>query len=77
MEMVVASINMNIIIDKQRDRLLICDICNKRIIQWSRQRTISNTKSYGLALDNEGHLYVSDTYNHRIQKFHVDFSSNS
>jgi sugar lactone lactonase YvrE len=72
---------MNVIVDKRRDCLLICDVRNKRIIQWSRQKrindqvTISNIKCYGLALDDEGYLYFADYINHAVKRWRMNDST--
>ncbi|CAF3750146.1 unnamed protein product [Rotaria sordida] len=57
---------LDVIVDKQTDSLIICDRSNIRVVRWSRRnRTsgetiISNIYCVGLAMDENGSLYVVD-----------------
>ncbi|CAF1366997.1 unnamed protein product [Rotaria sordida] len=57
---------LDVIVDKQTDSLIICDRSNTRVVRWSRRnRTsgetiISNIYCVGLAMDENGSLYVVD-----------------
>lgn len=68
---------INVIVDKRTDCLLICDSSSKRVLQWSRQNgineqvTISNIKCYGLAMDNEEYLYLSDYTNYEVKRWRI------
>ncbi|CAF1312888.1 unnamed protein product [Adineta steineri] len=58
----------NIIFDKNNNSLIICDGGNRRVIQWLYQNgikqriLISNIDCYGLAIDKNGFLYISDLH---------------
>ena len=55
----------DLIIDKQNDSLIICDLENRRVMRWSceynrsGQVIISDIDCRGLTVDNNGYLYVS------------------
>ncbi|CAF4315956.1 unnamed protein product, partial [Adineta steineri] len=55
----------DVIIDKENDSLIICDTGNRQIVQWPRcnnavgKTIISDIECWGLAMDNQGYLYVS------------------
>ncbi|CAF3832470.1 unnamed protein product [Rotaria magnacalcarata] len=55
-----------VILDKEMDALIICDAGNGRVTRWSRQnRTsgetiINNVNCWGLMMDNQRFLYVTD-----------------
>ena len=56
----------DVIVDKETDSLIICDWGNRRVMRWSRRsRTsgetiIDNIPCWGLTMDDERFLYVSD-----------------
>ena len=56
----------DVIVDKKNDALFICDYNNKRVMRWSLQnRTdpqiiIDKIGCYGLGIDNNGDLYVTE-----------------
>ena len=56
---------VNIIIDKKKDSLIICDQGNRRIVQWPCQNgkkgniIMANIDCWDLAIDNDGNLYAS------------------
>ncbi|CAF5097693.1 unnamed protein product, partial [Rotaria sp. Silwood1] len=55
-----------VIIDKERDSLIISDRSNKRVVRWPRRNgtsgetIISNIVCWGLTMDENGSLYVVD-----------------
>ena len=54
--------------------LILCDGQNKRIVRWSRRAQqaeilIDNLYCSGLAMDQQGLLYVSEHDNHRISRW--------
>ncbi|CAF4214557.1 unnamed protein product [Adineta steineri] len=65
----------SVIVDQVNDCFIISDYNNKRVIRWPRQNgtsgqtIISNITSYGLTMDNEGHLYVSDFVKHEVRRW--------
>ncbi|CAF1420996.1 unnamed protein product, partial [Rotaria sordida] len=67
----------NIIIDRQSDSFIISDFGNKRIVRWPRsngtngETIISNIRCYGLAMDDNGFLYVSDWDKHEVRRYRI------
>ncbi|CAF2985038.1 unnamed protein product, partial [Rotaria sp. Silwood2] len=67
----------DISIDKERDSLIICDYRNKRVVRWPRQngtngeKIITNVGCYGLAIDDDGFLYVVDYDNHEVRRYRI------
>jgi sugar lactone lactonase YvrE len=65
----------DVIIDKKKDCLIICDQKKTRVVQWPRrngtsgQTIISDIKCWGLALDRNGCLYVSDYQKHEVRRW--------
>jgi sugar lactone lactonase YvrE len=66
----------DVIIDKENNLLIICDHGNRRVMRWSRQNKIknreiiiSNIDCYGLAMDKDGSLYVSDNKKHEVRQW--------
>ncbi|CAF4873908.1 unnamed protein product [Rotaria socialis] len=67
---------IDVLIDKETDSLIICDQWNRRVVQWSRRSDttqgeilISNIQCYGLAMDEQRDLYVSDTEKHEVRRY--------
>jgi sugar lactone lactonase YvrE len=67
----------DVIIDKQFDRLIICDRGNRRVMKWPRQggtsgeTIISNIECYGLTMDDQRFLYVSDLEKHEVRRWQM------
>jgi sugar lactone lactonase YvrE len=67
----------NVIIDKGTNSLIISDSGNKRIMRWSRQNNtdgqiiISDTRCFGLSMDKNGYLYVSDIDKHEVRRWKI------
>ncbi len=65
----------DVIVDKNSDCLIICDRDNRRIIQWPRRNCthgeiiISDIDCYGLTMDNDGYLYISDTMKNEVRRW--------
>ena len=66
----------NVLLDKENDSLIICDSDNRRVIRWSlRSGTtqghiiIDNNDCWGLAMDKEGHLYVTYDGKHEVRRY--------
>ncbi|CAF0742728.1 unnamed protein product [Adineta steineri] len=65
----------DVIIDKETDSLIICDYGNKRVVQWPLQDgtrgkiIISDIACYGIVMDNNGHIYVSDYIKHEVKRW--------
>jgi DNA-binding beta-propeller fold protein YncE len=64
-----------VIIDRETDCLLISDTGNRRVMRWPRRNSIggetilSNAKCWGLALDNDGYIYVTDVSEHAVIRY--------
>ncbi|CAF1367383.1 unnamed protein product, partial [Rotaria magnacalcarata] len=57
----------DVLIDKETDSLIICDRENRRVVRWSRRNgttqgeiLLDKIACYGLAMDEQRNLYVSD-----------------
>jgi sugar lactone lactonase YvrE len=64
----------NVIVDNQTDSLLICDRSNKRVVQWPHQNgetIILDIGCFGLIMDNEGFLYVSDVAKDEVRRWKI------
>ncbi|CAF4403984.1 unnamed protein product [Rotaria sp. Silwood2] len=67
----------DVIIDKERDSLIICDLGNSRVVQWPRQNgktgetIISNVECHGLTMDDDGLLYVTDWNKHEVRRYRI------
>ena len=64
----------DVIVDKERDSLIICDSSNKRVVRWPRRNgtsgetIISNISCWGLTMDENGSLYVTDYGKHEVRR---------
>jgi sugar lactone lactonase YvrE len=67
----------DVIVDKNRDCFFICDTGNKRIVQWPRGNAqngttiITGVMSYGLTIDDNGFLYISDHEKDEVRRWQV------
>ncbi|CAF4243553.1 unnamed protein product [Adineta steineri] len=65
----------SMIVDINNDSFIICDSGNRRVVQWFRrndsnqQIIISNIHCSGLAMDNNGDLYVFDLEKHEVSRW--------
>ncbi|CAF2106201.1 unnamed protein product, partial [Rotaria magnacalcarata] len=66
----------DVLIDKETDSLIICDRWNRRVVRWSRRSgttqgevLINNILCYGVAMDEQRHLYVSDPGKHEVRRY--------
>jgi sugar lactone lactonase YvrE len=72
----------DVILDKKTDSLIICDYGNRRVVRWSRRNgtngetIISNIDCFGLTMDNNGDLYVSDTVKNEVRKWKIGEKTN-
>ena len=73
---------IDVIVDRETDSLLICDKGNHRVMRWPRrphlnttttsnqgQIVIDNIDCYGLTMDDQGSLYVSDMKKHEVRRY--------
>ncbi|CAF4415667.1 unnamed protein product [Rotaria sp. Silwood2] len=65
----------DVIIDKERDSLIICDRSNGRVVRWPRRNgtsietIISNINCVGLTLDENGSLYVTNDRKAEVRRY--------
>ena len=66
----------DVIFDKETDSLIICDLRNIRVTRWPRRKgtqsgetIIDNIDCWGLAMDDEGSLYVTDIGKHEVRRY--------
>ncbi|CAF4223469.1 unnamed protein product, partial [Adineta steineri] len=65
----------DVIVDKKNNSLIICDAGNRRVVRWSRQNgtngetIISDIQCFGLAMDNNGDLYVTDSWKNAVRRW--------
>ncbi|CAF4277767.1 unnamed protein product, partial [Rotaria sordida] len=68
----------DVLIDKETDSLIICDRDNRRVVRWSRRSgttqgeiLIDNVWCWGLAMDDQRYLYISDTANDEVRRYQI------
>ncbi|CAF3233317.1 unnamed protein product, partial [Rotaria socialis] len=68
----------DVLIGKETDSLIICDRGNRRVVRWSRRSgttkgeiLIGNIKYFGLAMDDQRNLYVSDIGKHEVRRYQL------
>lgn len=68
----------DVLIDNVTDSLIICDLTNRRIVRWSRRHgttqgdiLINNISCWGLAMDDQRYLYVSDWRRHEVRRYQI------
>ncbi|CAF4983586.1 unnamed protein product, partial [Rotaria socialis] len=68
----------DVLIDKETDSLIIGDQRNGRVIRWSRRSgttqgeiLIDNISCWGLAMDEQRYLYVSDTEKGEVRRYQL------
>ncbi len=65
----------DVIVDKEKDSLIICDYSNERVVRWPRQKgtsgetIISDISCAGLTMDQDGSLYVVDSKKHEVRRY--------
>ena len=65
----------DVVFDKQKNCLIICDRGNRRVVQWPLQNAprgqtiISDIDCSGLAMDNNEYLYVADQKKHEVRRW--------
>lgn len=67
---------MSFVTDKDANSLIICDHGNQRVVRWSRQNSngqgevlLDNIRCFGLAMDQQRDLYVSDTQRNQVTRY--------
>ena len=63
---------------KRRISLFIADAGNRRVLRWSRRQETTqgeviadNIACYGLAIDHQRYLYVSDIGKHEVRRYTI------
>ncbi|CAF2118217.1 unnamed protein product, partial [Rotaria magnacalcarata] len=66
----------DVLINKETDSLIICD--GGRVVRWSRRSgttqgeiLIGNIRCWGLAMDEQRYLYVSDVAKHEVRRYRL------
>jgi hypothetical protein len=69
---------IDVIIDQTKHSLIISDLKNRRVIQYSQQIStknqhiiIENIDCWGLAMDKTGHLYASNCMKNEVRRFKI------
>ncbi|CAF1520196.1 unnamed protein product [Rotaria magnacalcarata] len=69
---------IDVLNDKETDSLIICDQGNRRVVRWSRRSgttqgeiLIDNIDCWGLAMDEQRNLYVSDVVKHEVRRYRL------
>ncbi|CAF4656237.1 unnamed protein product, partial [Rotaria sp. Silwood2] len=66
---------LDVIVDKERDVLIISDCSNRRVVRWPRRNgtsgetIISNIDCRGLTMDENGSLYVTDFGKAEVRRY--------
>ncbi|CAF4613324.1 unnamed protein product, partial [Rotaria sp. Silwood2] len=68
----------DVLIDKETDSLIICDYGNGRVVRWSRRSgttqgeiLIDSVDPFGLAMDDQRYLYISDYVKHEVRRYQI------
>ncbi|CAF2137147.1 unnamed protein product, partial [Rotaria magnacalcarata] len=68
----------DVLIDKETNSLIICDFHNNRVVRWSRRSgttqgeiLIDNIDCWGLTMDDQRNLYVSDYEKHEVRRYQL------
>ncbi|CAF1514498.1 unnamed protein product [Adineta steineri] len=70
----------DVIFDQQNHSIIIADSLNKRVIQWTNQTQqilIPNINCYGLAMDKQGFLYISDRVKNEVRRWKIGQYNNA
>ncbi|CAF3457705.1 unnamed protein product, partial [Rotaria socialis] len=66
----------DVLIDKETDSLIICDANSLRVVRWSRRSgttqgeiLLDNIACFGLAMDEQRYLYVSDHVKGEVRRY--------
>ena len=68
----------DVLIDKEINSFFIADRGNRRVVRWSRRQDttqgeviVDNIDCWGLAMDQQRHLYVSDISENEVQRYTI------
>ena len=66
----------DVILDEKKKSLIICDQGNRRVVRWSLENPnddkdilIENIKCFGLMMNKNGDLFVSDEWSHAVKRW--------
>ncbi|CAF0849068.1 unnamed protein product [Didymodactylos carnosus] len=66
----------DVLLDKKTNSIIVCDKGNQRVVRWSLpsfttigEELIDNIDCVGLAMDDEGALYVTDVKKHEVRRY--------
>lgn len=66
----------DVYLDRGTNSIIICDWGNNRVMQWSLQNgttsgqiILTNISCYGLTMDDQGFLYVTDLLNENVMRY--------
>ena len=69
---------IDVLIDKETNSLLIADYFNRRVLRWSRRQDtthgeiiVDNIDCWGLAIDHQRYLYVSDFGKYQVRRYTI------
>ena len=69
---------IDILIDKETNTLIIADRDNRRVLRWPRREgttqgevIVDNIGCFGLTMDHQGYLYVSDVVKDEVQRYTI------
>ncbi|CAF4174290.1 unnamed protein product, partial [Rotaria sordida] len=68
---------LDVIIDKERDSIIISDLENKRVVRWPRRNgtsgetIVSNISCVGLTMDENRSLYVVDQGKDEVRRYRI------
>ncbi|CAF3750138.1 unnamed protein product [Rotaria sp. Silwood1] len=71
------SLPTDVIVDINTDSLIICDAENRRVVRWPCQdgihgeTIISNIDCFGLTMDDNGFLYISDDIKNEVTRWRI------
>ena len=68
----------DVLIDKENNSLFIADRFNRRVLRWSRRQgttqgevIVDNIDCFGLAIDHQRYLYVSDAETDEVRRYTI------
>ena len=68
----------DVLIDKETNSLFIADRYNRRVLRWSRRQgmtqgevIVDNIDCYGLAIDHQRYLYISDYVTDEVRRYTI------
>ena len=69
---------IDVLIDKETNNLYIADRLNRRVVRWSGcqgttqgEVIVDNMDCWGLAIDHQRYLYVSDVVEHKVRRYTI------